>query len=608
MAPRKRDTQVQEDGQTVYKPAKKAKTVVKEEPEDKKPVRLKPARTKTGRLKPEAEKEEKKPDKKPPRRYEPEQKLTGREKKEKARAAAVARDRRRAVSRAGDGCVTMIALLTAVFEVLGLLLCAAKAEGAWDTQAVRLCMVMAPLGLLTTLALPRLLPMDSLVMALTNFLCGVGVVVLYTVSPERGARQAMFYAMGLAAMLVMSEIVFHVRHFRGLTLLGMALGIGALFPNITRRSLSSDAETGTLGLMGNGAKNWVSVPLLGSFQPSEIVKLSVVLALAYFFSAHRTVWQMMPALLFAAACLLLLMMQRDLGTALIYYLTTLVLFYVACGNVPLTILGLGGGAERTGARVVEVGDVVDLAPAAARRVHAAALGAGEGAQHAVVLVGQGKPQVDAGIDGRTVGGEGYRLGVGRVVTLLLRNRFHAETVGRIGRKARQFNGRPDRHGGPAGSRIIPFVKLVGVFRRPGDRRPGERGRIVRLLDEPRRGSAEHVARENHEIGELRVLPFGGTERSRGKHSETIGNTRLHFETLRPEARRGRLQGRRGVAGIEFEGEAHGLDRLGDAPAHGGRLVRNRDGDIGHGKNFHVGSRRRGVLAATDGKGQHRGQQ
>ena len=332
MAPRKRDAQMQEDGQTVYKPAKKAKTVVKEEPEDKKPVRLKPARTKTGRLKPEAAKEEKKPDKKPPRRYEPEQKLTGREKKEKARAAAVARDRRRAVSRAGDGCVTMIALLTAVFEVLGLLLCAAKAEGAWDTQAVKLCMVMAPLGLLTTLALPRFLPMDSLVMALTNFLCGVGVVVLYTVSPERGARQAVFYAMGLAAMLVMSEIVFHVRHFRGLTLLGMALGIGALILPLA------------FGEWNNGAKNWVSVPLLGSFQPSEIVKLSVVLALAYFFSAHRTVWQMMPALLFAAACLLLLMMQRDLGTALIYYLTTLVLFYVACGNVPLTILGLGGGA------------------------------------------------------------------------------------------------------------------------------------------------------------------------------------------------------------------------------------------------------------------------
>lgn len=333
MARGRNDEQTRADEQTVYKPAKKAKKIVKEEPEAQKPARLKPEKTKTGRLKPEPPKEEeKKPERKPPRRYEPERELNGREKKEKARAAAIAKDRRRAVSRAGDGCVTLIALLTAVFEVLGLLLCAAKTEGAWDTQAVTLCMVMAPLGLITTLALPRLLPMDSLVMALTNFLCGVGVVVLYTVSPARGARQAAFYALGLLVMIVMSEIVFHVRHFRGLTLLGMVLGIGALILPLA------------FGQWNNGAKNWVEVPLLGSFQPSEIVKLSVVLALAYFFSAHRTIWQMMPALVFAAACLLLLMMQRDLGTALIYYLTTLVLFYVACGNVPLTILGLGGGA------------------------------------------------------------------------------------------------------------------------------------------------------------------------------------------------------------------------------------------------------------------------
>ena len=280
MARGKIDTDKREDETAVYKPVKPKKSAVKAE----------------------APKEEKKTERRAPKRYEPEQQLSGREKREKARVAAVARDRRRAVSRAGNAGVTLIALLTLVFEVLGL-----------------------------PLALPRFLPMDSLVMALTNFLCGVGIVVLYTVSPARGARQAVFYALGLAVMLVMSEIVFHVHHFRGLTLLGMVLGIGALILPLA------------FGEWNNGAKNWVQVPLLGSFQPSEIVKLSVVLALAYFFSAHRTVWQMMPALVFAAACLLLLMMQRDLGTALIYYLTTLVLFYVACGNVPLTVVGLGGG-------------------------------------------------------------------------------------------------------------------------------------------------------------------------------------------------------------------------------------------------------------------------
>ena len=320
MARGKIETDKRENETAVYKPARKLKAVVKEEPE--KPVRLKPERTKTGRLKPEEEK----PERKAPKRYEPES--ADRAKKERAR---VAKDRRRALSRAGDAGVTLIALLTAVFEVLGLLLCAVKTEGTLDVQAVKLCAMMASLGMLTTLVLPRFLPMDSLVMALTNFLCGVGVVVLYTVSPARGARQAVFYALGLAVMLVMSEIVFHVHHFRGLTLLGMVLGIGALVLPLA------------FGQWNNGAKNWVQVPMLGSFQPSEIVKLSVVLALAYFFSAHRTVWQMMPALVFAAACLLLLMLQRDLGTALIYYLTTLVLFYVACGNVPLTIVGLGGG-------------------------------------------------------------------------------------------------------------------------------------------------------------------------------------------------------------------------------------------------------------------------
>ena len=314
----------------VYKPARSAK----------KPVRTESEKTESGAKTKKTAPKEKSPSDKPaqrkaPRKYDPLPKedtpQQRRQKREKEHIAAVAKDRRRAISRAGDAGVTLIALLTAVFELLGLLLCSFKTEGMVDMQAMKIALLVVPLGLLTTLALPRLLPIDALVMALTNFLCGVGIVVLYTVSPDRGARQAVFYAAGLAVMLVMSELVFHMRHFRGLTMLGMALGILALILPLA------------FGEWNNGAKNWVEIPLIGSFQPSEIVKLSVVLALAYFFSAHRTVWQMMPALVFAAACLVLLMLQRDLGTALIYYLTTLVLFYVACGNVPLTIVGMGGG-------------------------------------------------------------------------------------------------------------------------------------------------------------------------------------------------------------------------------------------------------------------------
>jgi len=260
------------------------------------------------------------------------QREPGRIRRERARAEAAMRDRRRAVRRGADMPSVMIALLTALFIAGGLLLCAVRDAGAMDMQALYLMAMMVPVCLLTTMALPRMMPIDPLIMALTNFLCGVGVVILYTVSPGRGLRQANFYVIGLAAMLVISMIVSKVRRFKGLTLLSMLLGIGALILPLA------------FGEWNNGAKNWVSIPFFGSFQPSEIVKISLVLAMAYYFSAHRTVFQMMPAILFAGACLLLLMLQRDLGTALIYYMTTLVMFYVACGNVPLTVIGAGGGA------------------------------------------------------------------------------------------------------------------------------------------------------------------------------------------------------------------------------------------------------------------------
>lgn len=254
-----------------------------------------------------------------------------RARREKQKNAAVSQDRRRVVCRMGDPAVTVITLLTVIFEVVGLLLIGAREAGAMNVQAVKLCALMAPLCLLTALVLPKFVPIDPLAMALVNFLCGVSVVILYTVSPERGVRQAVFYAAGLVLMAVVSEVVTHMRHFKGLALLSMVLGIVALVLPLA------------FGEWNNGAKNWVELPIVGSFQPSELVKLSLVLSMAYYFSAHRTVFQMMPAILFAAACMVLLMLQRDLGTALIYYLTTLVLFYAACGNVPLTMLGLGGG-------------------------------------------------------------------------------------------------------------------------------------------------------------------------------------------------------------------------------------------------------------------------
>ena len=227
-----------------------------------------------------------------------------------------------------------ISLLTgviALFEISAFALIAFKG-GSIDYQELVLAAAMPALCAFSTLVLPKFCPCDRLLMALMNFLCGIGVVVLYSMLPDRGLRQARFYACGLLFMAVCAGAVTHLRTYRRLCWLIIPFGLAFL------------ALPLLLGEWENGAKAWVSVPFFGSFQPSEIVKLMLVVVLSYFFSAHRTIRQMMPALLFTVGCLGLLFLQRDLGTALMYYFTTIALFYAASSHLFLTLLGLGGGA------------------------------------------------------------------------------------------------------------------------------------------------------------------------------------------------------------------------------------------------------------------------
>jgi cell division protein FtsW (lipid II flippase) len=94
-----------------------------------------------------------------------------------------------------------------------------------------------------------------------------------------------------------------------------------------------------IGTEHNGATNWINVGGT-SLQPSEVVKLALILVLSYFMSRR----QALPWLLFGLFSLGVLMLQKDLGTALIYYFTGLFMYYGWYGNVLMTGLGVVGGA------------------------------------------------------------------------------------------------------------------------------------------------------------------------------------------------------------------------------------------------------------------------
>ncbi len=196
---------------------------------------------------------------------------------------------------------------------------------AWQAAALAVAVpVMIWLGVNF---LPRLFPADKLLLSLTNFLCALGVLVLYATNPAYAYQQAVYYGVGLVAMVVCIYLVRIIKHWRIPVYLLMPVSLALLaLPLIIGR------ET-------NGAKNWFYVGSL-SVQPSEIVKLSLLLIISHFMSRRR----FLPWLIFAVGCLGLLMLQKDLGTALMYYGVTLMLYYASSSNLLLTGIGLAGGA------------------------------------------------------------------------------------------------------------------------------------------------------------------------------------------------------------------------------------------------------------------------
>ncbi len=211
-----------------------------------------------------------------------------------------------------------------VFFFLGFFLLALK-DGKWESFV--LSVAVPAIIYVGTAGISHLFPSDRLLLSLTNFLCALGVLVLYRLSPSRGMSQAVNYGVGVGCMMLCAMLVRFVRNWKWLTVLIMAGSVGLL------------ALPLLFGRETNGAKNWVSLGSY-SFQPSEVVKLALLVSVSYLLSQRKP----LIAIGFGGVCLLMLMLQKDLGTALLYFGVVFVLLYAATGSIPLVIGGVLGGA------------------------------------------------------------------------------------------------------------------------------------------------------------------------------------------------------------------------------------------------------------------------
>lgn len=210
-----------------------------------------------------------------------------------------------------------------LFFFLGFLQLAIQ-EAKWESFL--LALVVPAIIFAGNAILPRLYPSDRLLLSLTNFLCALSVLVLYRWDAAAGRSQAVSYGVGVGAMILCVLFARYIPQWKRFT------------PLLILGSFAFLALPAFMGKEINGAKNWIS---LGGFsaQPSEFVKLPLLLVLSYFLSQRKIVW----AILFTGGCLLFLGIQRDLGTAIVYYGVLLCMLYALTGSLTL-VGGLAGGS------------------------------------------------------------------------------------------------------------------------------------------------------------------------------------------------------------------------------------------------------------------------
>ena len=160
-----------------------------------------------------------------------------------------------------------------------------------------------------------------------------GLLVLYSlaggISDTWVEKQAIRFALGLTAMLVIALI--DIRFWLNLAYVAYGVALVLL--------IAVDA----IGVVGMGAQRWIDVGVV-TLQPSELMKVALVLALARYFHEHtleeaqRFRYILTPIAMIVAPAVLVLV-QPDLGTASLLLLAGATLLFLAGVRVWIFLLG-----------------------------------------------------------------------------------------------------------------------------------------------------------------------------------------------------------------------------------------------------------------------------
>ncbi len=166
------------------------------------------------------------------------------------------------------------------------------------------------------------------------YLTGIGVAEIGAAVPDALLTQLAAVVLGLAVYTVLTWLVGDIDRAMKLRIPFAVLAIVVLAANIV------------LGEDINGARNWIIIGSV-SVQPSEFVKIIFVFVGATTLEKLQTSKNLYMFIGFSVVCVGILFILKDLGTAVIFFLTFLLIAFMRSGDLrtiglAVASAGLGG--------------------------------------------------------------------------------------------------------------------------------------------------------------------------------------------------------------------------------------------------------------------------
>ena len=174
--------------------------------------------------------------------------------------------------------------------------------------------------------------LNELVMQHMMMLLTIGYVFMARLSYRVAVRQVTFSCIGIIACMVVPIIIEKFKKLKKLSYLLAILGIVILLAVLL------------FGVENNGATNWIKIGNLIQLQPSEFVKILFVFGMAGLLADVKSFKQIVIVSILAAIHVLVLVAGTDLGGALIFFITYVVMLTVATGKLFYLFAGMGGGS------------------------------------------------------------------------------------------------------------------------------------------------------------------------------------------------------------------------------------------------------------------------